>query len=89
MYDTSLLHSGNHEHVHHSEDGLYDGVYAACDAAVPSALYPQAEERVSGAGGGRLPDDAGAEAHVACVFHGGRGDGGALYPDHETAEVQD
>ena len=87
MHDTSLLHSGNHEHVHHGKNGFHDGVYAACDAAVSSALCPQTEERVSCAGGGRLPDDACVKANGTCIFNGGRWNGGALYPAHETAEI--
>ena len=54
---------------------------------VSSALYPQTEERVSCAGGGCLPDDTRVKANGTCIFNGGRWNGGALYPAHETAEI--
>ena len=44
LHGTPLLYSGDHEHVHHGEDRFHDGVYAACDAAVSPALYPQTKE---------------------------------------------
>ena len=88
MHDTSLLHSGNHEHVHHCKDGLHDGVYAACTAAVSSALYIQETEDAYLV----LAVDAYLMTLVlkptALVFSTvAAGTGGALYPAHETAEI--
>lgn len=52
-----------------------------------AALHQEKEGRLSGTGGGCLPDDTRVKADGACIFHSGGRNRRTLHPAHKTAEI--